>query len=246
MENFLLTKPPNGKLTPWTREGALGICLRLGFESMRPYARLSGFAALAFVLSLGGCSGGQDAQNNALASLDTRLTNGAAVAPVANATQDDRKDADAQGPTLGDLAEAQRPGRTPEAVTKVASASGRPVGGCVGRGLRYGDEWAQAMPDGLGLYPGARLAEAAGSDTGRCRLRVISFTTGDAPEAVVAHYIEQARAAGFDAERQPCRDEIRLGGTRAGDDAAYLLFARRARGGGTEVDIIASAGPNLS
>jgi hypothetical protein len=95
------------------------------------------------------------------------------------------------------------------------------------------------MPDGLGLIPGATLAEAAGSDTDRCALRVVSFTTADSPEKVVATYMAQVRAAGFDAERLPCRDEIRLGGTRASDDSAYLLFVRR-KGSVTEVDIIAS------
>ncbi|MET0360519.1 MAG: hypothetical protein ABW048_02080, partial [Sphingobium sp.] len=120
---------------------------------------------------------------------------------------------------------------------------GAVVGGCAGGNLRYGDQWVSAMPEGLGAYPGATLVEAAGADTGRCLLRVASFTTPDSPEAVASHYATSVRRAGFDAERQPCRTEIRLGGVRAADGAAYMLFARRTAKGLTEVDIIASAGP---
>lgn len=117
------------------------------------------------------------------------------------------------------------------------------MGGCAGRDLHYGDHWVKAMPSGLGLYPGAHLVEAAGTDTGRCALRAMSFTTTEAPEAVVTHYMKQVRSAGFDAERQPCRTEVRMGGTRASDDAAYMLFARKDERGMTEVDIIATAAP---
>ncbi|MFT3966588.1 MAG: hypothetical protein QM690_11985 [Sphingobium sp.] len=220
---------------------------------MYRFARHHAVGALALILSLGGCGGGGEQGNNALASLDTRLTNGGAqdnrVVPTNAAAPKDGSASPGKGeaagaPTLGNLAEAQRSGGDGAvAARKLADAAGRPVGGCVGRGLTYGDQWAKAMPDGLGLYPGARLTEAAGTDTGRCALRVVSFTTADSPETVVAHYAAQVRKAGFDAERQPCKTEIRLGGTRSGDDAAYLLFARRSAKGVTEVDIVASAGP---
>ncbi|HEX7853938.1 MAG TPA: hypothetical protein VF503_09605 [Sphingobium sp.] len=203
---------------------------------MRRFASHQIVGALALTLSLGGCGGGSQPGNNALASLDTRLTNGAQDDGSAHKTAANR-------PTLGSLAEGQRSGGA--ATKRLADAAGRPVGGCAGRGLHYGDQWVKAMPTGLGLYPGARLTEAAGTDTGRCALRVISFTTADSPDMVVTHYTGQVRKAGFDAERQPCKTEIRLGGTRAKDDAAYLLFARRNERGVTEVDIIASAGPTV-
>ncbi|MET0364536.1 MAG: hypothetical protein ABW169_07760 [Sphingobium sp.] len=218
---------------------------------MRRFASQYAVGAMALILSLGGCGGGAEQGNNALASLDTRLTNGTdngadngAVATPKTASAATARDS-GKGATLGDLAKTQRRGGdTAVATRRLADAAGRPVGGCAGRGLTYGDQWVKAMPDGLGLYPGARLAEAAGTDTGRCALRVMSFTTADSPETVIAHYAGTVRKAGFDAERQPCKTEIRLGGTRAGDDAAYLLFARRGAKGVTEVDIIASAGTN--
>lgn len=206
---------------------------------MRRFASHHAMGALALILTLSGCGGGKQAENAALASLDTRLTgnivddNAAAPAEVVKPNAPSSR-------TLGTLAQTQRsaPVREP-VVQRIASAAGRPVGGCAGRGMTYGDQWAQAMPEGLGLYPGARLVEAAGTDTGRCALRVISFTTSDSAESVVTHYAAQVRRAGFDAERQPCATEIRLGGVRG--DAAYMLFARR-RNGVTEVDIVASAG----
>lgn len=211
---------------------------------MLPAFRHRTLAALLGALTLVGCGGAQQ-EGNALASLDTRLTNDMPAAEKTVADRPAPKPADqepAAAPrrTLGELTEAQK-AEAPRAVARLADNEGRAVGGCAGRGLRYGAEWAEAMPDGLTLYPGATLAEAAGTDTGRCALRVVSFTTADSPERVVAHYAARVRAAGFDAERQPCRGEIRLGGTRAGDDAAYMLFARR-RDGVTEVDIVASAG----
>ncbi|HEX7872008.1 MAG TPA: hypothetical protein VF475_03795 [Sphingobium sp.] len=209
---------------------------------MRRFASQYAVGALALLLSLGGCGGGTEQGNNALASLDTRLTDGTENATAPKVAAASAKDARKRA-TLGDLAKTQRSGGDTAAATRrLADAAGRPVGGCAGRGLTYGDQWAKAMPEGLGLYPGARLAEAAGTDTGRCALRVMSFTTADSPETVVTHYAESVRKAGFDAERQPCKTEIRLGGTRTGDDAAYLLFARRGAKGVTEVDIVASAG----
>jgi hypothetical protein len=196
--------------------------------------------ALALLLSLAGCGGGNKQQNgSALASLDTRLTNSAGerAVPVKAA---------AQGTAAKPSAEASAANVRGHGVSKatqaVAAAAGKRVGGCAGGDLRYGDQWVSAMPDGLGLYPGARLVEAAGTDTGRCALRVASFVTTDSPEAVVTHYTASVRKAGFDAERQPCKTEIRLGGTRASDDAAYMLFARRNAKGVTEVDIVAKAG----
>lgn len=204
---------------------------------MHRFIRPTAMGALAIVLALGGCRRAEPEGNQALASLDTRLSN--AAAPEEVPTNRSAPEA-ATGPTLGTMADAQR-NRIEPATRHLAEAAGRPVGGCAGRGMRYGEQWAAAMPEGLGLYPGARLVEAAGTDTGRCALRAISFTTGDSPDGVVAYYAAKVREAGFDAERQPCREEIRLGGTRSGDDAAYMLFARR-RNGVTEVDIVASAG----
>lgn len=234
---------------------------------MRHFAVPHAIGTFALLLSLGGCGGGGTQGNaSALASLDTRLTNSAAPAngaapakagpsaktPMVKAPAVQAPATQANGDAVlaahqAIIADSESEqvlrSHAKGAVRSLAAANGRAVGGCAGRDLRYGEQWASAMPEGLGLYPGAHLVEAAGTDTGRCALRVISFTTADSPQAVAAHYTSIVRQAGFDAERQPCRTEIRLGGTRKGDDAAYMLFARRTAHGLTEVDIIASAGP---
>lgn len=207
---------------------------------MRRFVRPEMLGSLALLLALGACGKGAPEANQALASLDTRLTNAADEAGGA-ATETAPK-ATSTATTLGELAKTQAHRRDAGPATRhLAEAAGQPVGGCAGRGMRYGEQWVRAMPEGLALYPGARLIEAAGTDTGRCALRAMSFTTSDSPDGVVSYYATKVRAAGFDAERQPCATEIRLGGTRSGDDAAYMLFARR-RNGVTEVDIVASAG----
>lgn len=221
--------------------------------------------AAGLALSLTGCGSNGTDNDSALASLDTRLTDSANdAAPAPSPGTSARAGTSKQDDAVLDAHRAIMSGDTPRsdklrsdtlrsgkesatraggAVAALAAANGRAVGGCAGGNLRYGERWVSAMPQGLGLYPGGRLVDAAGTDTGRCALRVISFTTADSPQAVARHYETQVRKAGFDAERQPCRTEIRLGGTRKGDDAAYMLYARRIAGNLTEVDIIASAGP---
>jgi len=206
---------------------------------MHPSIRHRTAAAVALALLLAGCGGASDPKGaKGLASLDARLTNGMLAENNAVEAANRTAATDASAPTKAAKASAPRIS-APRAASRLAATQGRAVGGCAGRDLRYGEHWASRMPDGLGLTPGATLVEAAGSDTDRCALRVVSFTTTDSPEKVAAVYSQRARTAGFDAERLPCRDEIRLGGTRA--DAAYLFFARR-KDGVTEVDVIASAG----
>ncbi len=209
---------------------------------------------LVATLSLTGCGGdGKQGNANALASLDTRLVNGAVPAKtVRDAASKSPASTHADGAAVlaahRAIIAAHDPVAHPAAgaggaVRSLAAMDGKAVGGCAGGDLRYGERWAAAMPEGLGIYPGAHLVEAAGTDSGRCALRVISFTTADSPQAVAARYTDSVRAAGFDAERQPCRTELRMGGTREGDGAAYMLFARRTTRGVTEVDIIATARP---
>lgn len=211
---------------------------------MQPSVSHRALGALALSLLLAGCGGGGGGgeQNgaSALASLDTRLTNGVVTGNAAAPAKPTAADA----PKPDDRAARQKAG-APRAALRLAATQGRAVGGCAGPDLRYGAQWADRMPEGLGVTPGATLVEAAGSDTDRCALRVISFTTADSPETIAVRYARRARNAGFDAERLPCRDEIRMGGTRAGDDAAYLFFARR-KGKVTEVDVIASSAARVS
>ena len=198
-------------------------------------SRRSRLGALALLAMLAACGGGKSDKSDAnLSSLDARLTNSAgSFSPSSQPQRDDT------GParTLGSLALSQRADTdkddNPSAV--------RTGGGCASQ-VRYGDQWARAMPAAFAVYPGGHIVEAAGVDNGRCALRIVTFTTAAAPGTVLDHYRAQLRAAGYDAEHRLCRGEHQMGGTRSADGAAYMLYARRTAAGVTEVDIVTGKG----
>lgn len=109
-------------------------------------------------------------------------------------------------------------------------------------GLRYSADWAARLPADLPLYPRARVVEAAGSTAGGCRLRVVSFSAPEPLQTMLDWYYTRALAAGYDAEHQAEGGEHVLGGTRARDGGAYVLFLRARRDGGTDVDLVANNG----
>lgn len=131
-----------------------------------------------------------------------------------------------QAVTLGGLAARQKAAGTAQ---------------CVG-GMRYSAGWATRMPDALPVYPKARLVEAAGNDRNGCALRAATFTTGADLQAVLDWYYTRTTTAGYASEHQAADGEHVLGGNRAKDQAAFVLFARRRDGGGTEIDVIANNG----
>lgn len=108
--------------------------------------------------------------------------------------------------------------------------------------LAYGMQWASRMPDPFGVYPGARLTEAAGADKNGCTLRAATFVTPVPRQSVMDYYYTQARRSGFDAEHRVMGGDHVLGGTRKDDGAAFLLIFTGAPAGGTSVDIIADKG----
>ena len=108
--------------------------------------------------------------------------------------------------------------------------------------LKYGMEWAQRLPEGFPLYPGAQLMEAAGAQTDGCTLRAASFVTAVPRQGVMDYYYTLARRAGYDGEHKIMGGDHVLGGTRASDGAAYFILFTDAPGGRTSVDIIADNG----
>jgi hypothetical protein len=205
---------------------------------------------LASLASLAACQGGTGADN--LADLDAKLTNGvgntADAANAADAANEaialaaaggrieqappavETKHVAPAGRTLGDLARAQASGK--------AGGSGQGGTPCA-KNVKYGPEWADRMPTPFRLYPGGKLAEAAGVDQERCTLRIISFTSAAAIDPIINFYYTQARRAGYDAEHVVNGGEHQLGGTDA-EGAAYVVFARRIANGQTEVDVVAN------
>ena len=141
------------------------------------------------------------------------------AAPTPGATCPDCK-AHVGAFTAGALAGRQRDPRT---------------SGCAAK-VNYSAVWATRLPDALPLYPGARVAEAAGSDADGCSLRIVSFATGAPPAKAISFYYTRATAAGFSAEVQSHGGMRVVGGTRG--EAAYVIYARPHAGGGSEVDLI--------
>lgn len=108
--------------------------------------------------------------------------------------------------------------------------------------LKYGMGWAERLPAGLPIYPGAKLMEAAGVDGGQCGLRAASFVAPASMKDVIDFYYTMARRAGYDADHRMLNGEHVLGGNRASDDGAYVITFAGAPGGGATVDLIASNG----
>lgn len=135
-------------------------------------------------------------------------------------------DAARQSLTLGALASRQTDRRTSS---------------CAGA-LRYSASWAEHLPADLPLYPGARVAEAAGANTAACRLRAVSFSASAPLKTVIDWYYAKVTGAGYTAEHQADGAEHVLGGTRDADGGAYALFLTARRDGGTDVDLLANNG----
>ena len=94
--------------------------------------------------------------------------------------------------------------------------------------LVYGMEWAQRLPDGFPVYPGAQLMEAAGAQANGCTLRAVSFVTPVPRQGVMDYYYTLARRAGYDGEHKILGGDHVLGGTRNGDGMACFSQVARA------------------
>ena len=124
-----------------------------------------------------------------------------------------------------------RPGR----VTATAGPCGSTVP------FDHAPQWANRFPAEFPLYPGGRVTEAAGSDAGDCRVRVVTFTTGDPYNRVLEHYRGLAARNGFSAEHQVRGRDHVLGGVNARTDGAYYLIVTPQQRG-SEVALIANNG----
>ncbi len=147
-----------------------------------------------------------------------------APAPVAG--KSDIVDSREQSVTLGALASRQKDKRT---------------AGCAAN-LNYSAAWAARLPAAMPLHPQARVVEAAGSQSGDCALRVVTFSTPQPLQTMIDWYYTRAMKGGYTAEHQLKDGQHVLGGTRASDTAAYVVFLSARADGGTDLDLIASGG----
>lgn len=217
----------------------------------------------AAALAVGACSSGSD---NSLAEMDNELlANG--VDPALTSALEDQILVD---PDLVQQANPNtvRPPETPaaaqypagsarsEAALAAMQSAGRaadsgrgapgPVSATAGPcgstiPFDHGPGWASRLPAEFPLYPGGRLTEAAGSDAGDCRMRVVTFTTADPYGRVLEHYRRLASRAGYSAEHQQRGADHVLGGVNSRTDGAYYLIVTPDEQG-SDVALIANNG----
>ena len=205
---------------------------------------------LAGLLALAGCANAP--ATNDLAAIDNELIANAVDPALTGALQDQLS----VDPTLAQQANpnSARPPETPVqaqypadlnpgqdgAPTRTAGGTAPPPSAAIcGRGFDHGNEWAARMPAEFPAYNGGRLTEAAGNDHNGCRMRVVSFTTADAPQRVIDNYRGLVTRAGYSAEQQRRGDDQVLGGTR-GESAYYLIVTPQ--GTGSDVSLIVNNG----
>lgn len=119
--------------------------------------------------------------------------------------------------------------------------SDRRTRGCSAN-VQYSTSWANRLPADLPLYPDARVTEAAGSSTGGCALRIVSFASASPLQTVIDWYYTRATQAGYSAEHRTDGDQHVLGGTRDRDGGAYVLYVSPRPDGGSDVDLVANNG----
>lgn len=236
--------------------------------SFRPFVPL----ALAAAVMVGGChskSKKVDALDNSLVANDqdpalagalndqimvdpalTQQANGAAVRPAAKPYSSETPRAAGADQATGALRHAPAAGKDcPECTSRkgaltLGELAGRQTGlgpgGC-SKDVAYSAAWANRLGD-LPVYPGAAVSEAAGSNHPGCALRVVSFTTTAPADRVIDWYYTQATKAGYDGEQQSDGRERVLGGTRAKDGGAYVVFVDPSDGGGSAVDLVVNNG----
>lgn len=139
------------------------------------------------------------------------------------------------------LASMQQAGRSadPGARRGPVTATAGPCGTTIP--FDHGAQWASRLPAEFPPYPGGQVTESAGSDAGRCRMRVVTFTTSDPYARVLEHYRSLAARGGFTAEHQQRGSDHVLGGVNARTDGAYYLIVTP-KPRGSEVALIANNG----
>jgi hypothetical protein len=142
--------------------------------------------------------------------------------------------------------EAAAPVRAPAAAAPIPSTSGRgdlaqaQFNGC-GLAVSYSLAWSARLTSEVPLYPQSRVAEAAGSDAGACRLRAVTFATNAAPRNLIDFYLGVGRKAGFQTDYTTRNGEQMVSGSR-GDGAAFYVILTPQASGGTMADLVSNRG----
>jgi hypothetical protein len=212
-------------------------------------------AAAASLMLLPACSSTPEQAN--LAQIDNQIA-AADIDPAVTSAIEDEILVDpalVQQANSNTVRQPERPLSAPYPVEKTgragapmnqasAAADGGPeapvAGGC-GVPFQYGAEWAERLPPEFPAYPGGRVTEAAGSDRGACRVRVVTFATDHAYAQVLDWYRGIATRAGFDAEHEVRGADHVLGGINPRNDGAYLVVVTP-QANGSKVALIVNNG----
>lgn len=210
-------------------------------------------AASAGLLLLSACGSGGEANN--LAAIDNQIAQ-QDIDPALTAPLEDEilVDPALVGQSNANAVRApERPLSAPypiENAQRAGAAAGganaalppdAPIAGACGAALQHGPEWADRLPAEFPAYPGGRVTEAAGTNTGTCRVRVVSFTTSHAFGQVLSWYRDHAGRAGFNYEYERRGADHVVGGVNPRTDGAYVVIVTPVASG-SEVAIIVNNG----
>ena len=201
------------------------------------------FAILSAALLIAGC--GRKSNDEDLNALDNQLVANETDPAPTSALQDQIL----VDPTLSQQSNrnAIRPPQTPsqaqypggaEAAALRASLGG---GGECGVDLDYAAGWAGRLPAGFAVYPGARITEAAANNKRGCRVRIVSFLSGDTPQRLVDWYAQRLTKAGYSTEQQVRDGDYILAGANQAQGTAYFLIVSP-RGTGSDAALITNNG----
>lgn len=208
--------------------------------------------ALAGALALAACSGGGASENN-LAGLDNELND---TDPALTSALEDQIAVDPQLAQQSNR-NAVRPAETPaqaqypaplpgsagaqQAQLSAAAAGDGGIACPGGAKWDYNPGWTQRLSATFPIYPGGKVTESAGANQGDCRIRAITFTTGDPYQRVLDWYHTQAVRAGYSSEHQIRDGDHILAGTNGAQGGAFYLIVTP-KASGAEVAIIANKG----
>lgn len=177
--------------------------------------------AAASALALSACAGeeGSAEARTAMADLDPALTSALEDPILTDPALSQQANANAVRPPGGPLQAQYPPGTDPD---DLADA---PAPDECGAAMVPGPQWAGRLPAGIAPYPGARLAEAAGTDAEGCRLRMLVLHSPDAAGKIVEWYGREASRAGFSADAEHRGPNQLLSGTHPRTGDGYYLIA---------------------
>jgi ABC-type Fe3+-hydroxamate transport system substrate-binding protein len=92
--------------------------------------------------------------------------------------------------------------------------------------LRSGAEVPVSLPDGFSLYPGSKVVTNTVVDQPDGQGTMVMFEATAPADKIVAHYREQAKAAGFDIQLEMnTNGTTMIGGERKGDGSTLSVTA---------------------